>query len=306
MTTRRRLTVKAQGPDARATFSLEAYKGKVWITAYDCPHVCVAILEPGQADNLVELVNQTSKEAREMAEAERLTRNASKTVDELDLTLHQALTVASTCREQYLAAPPHIRRQINQGFFTRLLIAPDGSVERAELTEPFATLLADTSHEAVGCAQDAPDVSGAVPATEAPSSMPRHASGARGVAGHGPTNVLVRTFEKDQKPSGDLVAAGVKEAGLVPPAGFEPATHGLGTSGKVCRKRPFENLHSITGKVRPSRSSTSTGFKHCSMAAPSSRITETCNGAVARNLPRRPGRRPVIAPASRRSRASRR
>jgi len=28
----------------------------------------------------------------------------------------------------------------------------------------------------------------------------------------------------------------------------------------------LENLHSITGKVRPSRSSTSTGFKHCSRA----------------------------------------
>ena len=63
--TRRKLTVKAQGPEApRAIFYIEAYKGKVWITAYDCPHVCVAILEPGQADSLVELVNQTTKEAR--------------------------------------------------------------------------------------------------------------------------------------------------------------------------------------------------------------------------------------------------
>ena len=146
-----------------------------------------------------------------------------KTVDELDLTLHQALTVASTCHQQYLAAPPHIRRQINQGFFTRLLIAPDGSVERAELTEPFATLLADTSHDAVGRAQGVPDAPGAVPATEAPTTVPRHASGARGAAGHGPTNVLVRTFGSDQKPSGDLVTAGVKEASLVPGAGLEPA-----------------------------------------------------------------------------------
>ena len=87
------------------------------------------------------LKDEMDRLTREMAEAERLTRNASKTVDELDLTLHQALMVASTCHQQYQAAPPHIRRQINQGFFTRLLIAPDGSVERAELTEPFATLL---------------------------------------------------------------------------------------------------------------------------------------------------------------------
>jgi hypothetical protein len=64
MTTRRKLVVKAQGPDARAAFYLEAYKGKVWITTYDCPHVCVAILETTQADSLVELINQTTQEAR--------------------------------------------------------------------------------------------------------------------------------------------------------------------------------------------------------------------------------------------------
>ena len=64
MTTRRRVTVKAQGPDALATFTMEACRGKVWITTYDCPFTCVAILEPSQADTLVELINQTTKEAR--------------------------------------------------------------------------------------------------------------------------------------------------------------------------------------------------------------------------------------------------
>jgi hypothetical protein len=63
--TRRRLIVKAQGPDARASFTMEAGRGNVRITAYDCPHICVAILEPAQADTLVELINQTAKEARE-------------------------------------------------------------------------------------------------------------------------------------------------------------------------------------------------------------------------------------------------
>jgi hypothetical protein len=46
------------------TFSLEAYKGKVWLSAYECPHVCEAILETAQADTLVELINQTTREAR--------------------------------------------------------------------------------------------------------------------------------------------------------------------------------------------------------------------------------------------------
>lgn len=33
MTTRCKLTVKAQCPDTRATYYVEAYRGKVWITA---------------------------------------------------------------------------------------------------------------------------------------------------------------------------------------------------------------------------------------------------------------------------------
>jgi hypothetical protein len=64
MTTRRRLTVKGRGPDAHTTFSLEAYRGKVWITSSDCPFICEAILDPAQADSLVDLINQTTKEAR--------------------------------------------------------------------------------------------------------------------------------------------------------------------------------------------------------------------------------------------------
>jgi hypothetical protein len=62
--TRRKLTVRGQGPEARATFSLEAYRDKVWISAYECPHVCEAILETAHADSLVDMINQTTREAR--------------------------------------------------------------------------------------------------------------------------------------------------------------------------------------------------------------------------------------------------
>lgn len=61
---RRRLTVKGRGPDGRVTFSLEAYQGKVWIISYDCPFFCEAILYPAQADSLIKLIDQTSREAR--------------------------------------------------------------------------------------------------------------------------------------------------------------------------------------------------------------------------------------------------
>ena len=55
--------------------------------------------------------------------------------------MQAALAVAGNCHQRYAQAPPHVRRQLNQGFFTKLFIARDGSVERAELTEPFASLM---------------------------------------------------------------------------------------------------------------------------------------------------------------------
>jgi hypothetical protein len=61
---RRKLTVKGRGPDGRVTFSLEAYQGKVWISSYDCPFTCEAILDPAQADSLIDLITQTTTEAR--------------------------------------------------------------------------------------------------------------------------------------------------------------------------------------------------------------------------------------------------
>ena len=65
MTARRKLTVKGRGPDAHVTFYLETYRDKIWITSGDGACVCEAILEPAQADSLVELINQTAKQARE-------------------------------------------------------------------------------------------------------------------------------------------------------------------------------------------------------------------------------------------------
>jgi site-specific DNA recombinase len=169
------------------------------------------------------LKEEMDRLTREMAEAERLARDAGKTVEQLEDTLRRALTVASSCHRHYEKAPPHVRRQINQGFFTKLFIDQDGSVERAELTEPFATLLVESSHEVAGRAQGAPDAPGTVPAADPPAATPSGARGDQGANGHRPANVLVTTFEIDQETSGDLVNAGSKETVLVPAAGFEPA-----------------------------------------------------------------------------------
>jgi len=56
--------VKGRGPDARVTVLVEVYRGKVWVTSFDCPFTMEAIFEPAQADSLVELINQATKEAR--------------------------------------------------------------------------------------------------------------------------------------------------------------------------------------------------------------------------------------------------
>ncbi len=136
--------------------------------------------------------------------------------------LQAALTVAGNCHQRYAQAPPHVRRQLNQGFFTKLFIARDGSVEQAELTEPFAQLLSP-DWQTGGGAQNVQD---RVPTSQVTRTPPLPPDGARGVLGRErtrPGNVLVRTLGNDlEHANGDLVTVGSKEAGLVPAVGFEP------------------------------------------------------------------------------------
>lgn len=61
----RKLVVDGRGEDATVTFTLEARSGKLWLTSFDCPFAIEAILLPAQADTLVELINKTTKEARQ-------------------------------------------------------------------------------------------------------------------------------------------------------------------------------------------------------------------------------------------------
>jgi Recombinase zinc beta ribbon domain len=173
------------------------------------------------------LKEEMDRLTRDMAAAKRIIKDASKTVDELEGTLQAALAVAGDCHQRYSLAPPHLRRQINQGFFTRLLIDQDGSVERAEMTEPFAQLLIGDTQATLGRAQNAPDTPGAVPATEIPGTTPGQTTGAQGGDRCRPANVLVMTLGNDyERTHGDLVTVGSKEAGLVPAVGFEPTLTG--------------------------------------------------------------------------------
>jgi hypothetical protein len=63
-------------------------------------------------------------------------------------TLRAALRAAERVQQAYLVGSPHIRRQINQGFFKKLFIGEQGIIERVELNEPFAALMSTAQQAA--------------------------------------------------------------------------------------------------------------------------------------------------------------
>lgn len=87
------------------------------------------------------LASEMNRLTRELTEADLEIATAKATNQDVAVTLERALHAAGACQLAYVNAPHHIRKQINQGFFEKLLIGEDGSVERAELTEPFRALL---------------------------------------------------------------------------------------------------------------------------------------------------------------------
>ena len=107
-----------------------------------------------------------------MADTEREITTATADLASSEQTLEDALTVAGNCHRHYEAAPDYIKRQINQGFFTRLIINTDGTVERAELTEPFAQLLIRGQQTTPIQAQTAPDAPDGASASRTPAQTP--------------------------------------------------------------------------------------------------------------------------------------
>ncbi|XVS65976.1 recombinase family protein [Actinosynnema sp. CA-299493] len=86
------------------------------------------------------LGSEMQRFTRELAEADSELSAARSSEADVLATLEAALQVAERIQFGYLEALNPVRRQINQGFFKKLFIGEDGSVERAELQEPFASL----------------------------------------------------------------------------------------------------------------------------------------------------------------------
>ncbi len=91
------------------------------------------------------LAAEMKRLTRALAEAEVQIKVAKVSTADVEDTLSRALVAASHCERAYLTAPDHVKRQINQGFFEKLYIREDGTVERAAMTEPFTALL-DAGH----------------------------------------------------------------------------------------------------------------------------------------------------------------
>ncbi|MGI9003022.1 MAG: recombinase family protein [Pseudonocardia sp.] len=116
------------------------------------------------------LKTEMERLTRAMTAAEREVKFARAGLADTETILEQALMVAANCSRHYEAAPPFIRRQMNQGFFKRLLIERDGTIQRVELTEPFEALLnLDLNNTA---AQDGGSDNGAGASSDRPSPRP--------------------------------------------------------------------------------------------------------------------------------------
>ena len=134
-------------------------------------------------------------------------------------TLEDALTVAGNCHRHYETAPDFVNREINQGFFRKLIIDRDGTIERAELTEPFAQLLTPDWQKVTRDTENVLDTPGHLPAHEdtkrdTPSAQGRPGSALADVAAGGTT----------KNPDDDLVGDGSHRGPLVELRGFEPLT----------------------------------------------------------------------------------
>jgi site-specific DNA recombinase len=146
------------------------------------------------------LKTEMDRLTRALAEADTEITKAGTSLDAITQTLHDALVVAGNCQEQYETAPPAIRRQINQGFFAKLYLGQDGSVERYELTEPFRQLLDPELGEALAASQGG------------------------GLTESATTRTNELNSRKHTITDNNLVCHGVHQRYLVGDTGFEPVT----------------------------------------------------------------------------------
>jgi len=183
------------------------------------------------------LATEMHRLTRELAHAEHEIKAANTTMGDVQTTLNDALRAAASCQAEYQQAPPHIRRQINQGFFKKLLIGEDGGVEQYELTEPFAALLTDG--RTLTLASEEPDTAATSHVT--PDTKTTGQTAEVTVERSRPSRVLLATFPNGDDTTSDetrsrsdvaeqedhLFGHGLNKRYVVEVAGIEPASSGI-------------------------------------------------------------------------------
>jgi site-specific DNA recombinase len=149
------------------------------------------------------LKTEQDRIARQLSAIEGRLTATDVEVDRFESALHAALDYATNWSKGYMRAGHHERRLFNQAFFTRFEVDDDDVT--SELAEPFRTLF------------DAEVAEAAVLHTVAAEN-----AGNRQESAPSLTDALIR--DNKSAPGG----AGLRQALLVPPAGFEPATPALG------------------------------------------------------------------------------
>ena len=171
------------------------------------------------------LASEMQRFTRQLAEADTAISAAKATASHVEATLRDALHAASNCQRAYLNTTGSIRRQINQGFFAKLFIGEDGTVERVELTEPFATLLAE-GQVLTRPATDSTLSLQPIPAE--PRTPEQHQAG--GVLPSSVLRTLDSLTESEHKTTHRpliRMVRGLNEGYVVGRLGLEPRTYGL-------------------------------------------------------------------------------
>jgi site-specific DNA recombinase len=86
------------------------------------------------------LKREQARIAKEMAATQAALGRLNTELGAVEEGLDQALALVADCHQLYLAAPAHIRRQLNQAVFEQILV-DDGEVPTGRLAAPFGQLL---------------------------------------------------------------------------------------------------------------------------------------------------------------------
>jgi site-specific DNA recombinase len=182
------------------------------------------------------LGSEMKRLTRALIQADAEIAGAQTTTEDIAADLDAALLAAQHCEQAYLSGDHRVRRLLNQGFFKKLYIGEDGSVERAEMQEPFAALLnrrystsddvqlTITDRTAEESRVDGTD--GLTAVTTVPVHTDRAMVGNVFIGAYGVSDVWEDTTTPGEA---DLSGRGVKETYLVELRGIEPLTFSMRT-----------------------------------------------------------------------------